>query len=70
LKGEQKERAGSKQGGGRCSVRPFPAQRKATMILHLLAFLAVICWALDPRAVFPTLKTLVLIYGFGLGPQP
>ena len=38
------------------------------VIEQVLAFLAVTCWALAPRAIFPVLRILILIYGFGIGP--
>jgi hypothetical protein len=40
------------------------------VILQLMAFLAVTCWAVAPRLMIPVVRMLILIYGLGIGPQP
>lgn len=39
------------------------------MILHLIGFLAVICWALCPSFGMILLRILMALYALGIGPS-
>jgi hypothetical protein len=39
------------------------------MIIPVLGFLAVLCWALAPPSAITTVRFLIVIWGLGLWPQ-
>jgi hypothetical protein len=65
---QQVDRAGSNRGRALLGA-PVPASPgRSSMIAQLLAFAAVISWAVAPRLALPILRGLLLLYALGVGP--